>query len=145
MRFARVSRRYQEMVYDEARWIKRLISMGCWDEAEARRKSEGSSRRMLGAQVSRQRHALPYQLQSQPSVSRLASRPGLEGNPQSIPLDVRLQESGGEEKLGNYISIGSPKFHANGGIYIDHLDLELERAGRSVNLKASFAGPAHSF
>lgn len=40
MRFARVSRRMREMVYDDTRWIARLKSMGCWDEAEARRRFE---------------------------------------------------------------------------------------------------------
>ena len=104
------------MVYDEARWIKRLISMGCWDEAEARRKSEGSTRRMLGAQASQQRHALPYQLHSQTPDSRVASRPGRGGIAQSIPLDVRLQKRGEEEKLGNYVSIELPESHADDGI-----------------------------
>lgn len=33
---ARVSRRMREMVYDDARWVRRLHSMGCWNEAEAR-------------------------------------------------------------------------------------------------------------
>ncbi|KAI9882841.1 MAG: peroxisome biogenesis factor 10 [Watsoniomyces obsoletus] len=49
LRFAQVSKRYQEMVYDDARWIKRLINMGCWDEAEARRHSEGSLRGSVGS------------------------------------------------------------------------------------------------
>ncbi|SPQ21139.1 4ce2aee9-f633-4cda-a6bb-fda4632c6246 [Thermothielavioides terrestris] len=40
MRVARVSRRMREMVYDDSRWVARLRSMGCWDEAEARRRFE---------------------------------------------------------------------------------------------------------
>ncbi|OAA64520.1 secretion pathway protein sls2 [Niveomyces insectorum RCEF 264] len=40
LRFARVSRRMREMVYDDTRWIARLQSMGCWNEAEARRRFE---------------------------------------------------------------------------------------------------------
>ncbi|KAL2392199.1 F-box protein pof6 [Exophiala dermatitidis] len=40
LRFARTSRRMLEMVYDDARWIKRLRSMGCWNDAEARAKAE---------------------------------------------------------------------------------------------------------
>lgn len=31
-----------EMVYDDARWVKRLRSMGCWNDAEARRRAEAS-------------------------------------------------------------------------------------------------------
>ncbi|KAL2025052.1 hypothetical protein VTK56DRAFT_54 [Thermocarpiscus australiensis] len=45
MRFARTSRRMREMVYDDARWVARLRSMGCWDEAEARRQFEEAMRR----------------------------------------------------------------------------------------------------
>ncbi len=44
IRFARVSRRMQEMVYEEARWIGRLRKMGVWDEAEARRRAGGESK-----------------------------------------------------------------------------------------------------
>ncbi|EXJ96446.1 hypothetical protein A1O1_01572 [Capronia coronata CBS 617.96] len=40
LRFARVSRRMHEMVYDDARWIKRLRRMGCWNDAEARTRAE---------------------------------------------------------------------------------------------------------
>lgn len=45
MRFARVSRRMREMVYDDTRWVARLKSMGCWDETEARRRFEDMMRR----------------------------------------------------------------------------------------------------
>lgn len=44
LRFARVSRRMQEMVYDDARWVQRLKKMGVWDEAEARRRTDGMSK-----------------------------------------------------------------------------------------------------
>ncbi|PTB35478.1 uncharacterized protein TrAFT101_009024 [Trichoderma asperellum] len=45
MRCARVSRRLQEMVYDDTRWVSRLKSMGCWDEREARQRFEDAVRR----------------------------------------------------------------------------------------------------
>ncbi|KAM4055920.1 exocyst complex component sec10 domain-containing protein [Hirsutella rhossiliensis] len=45
LRVARTSRRLQEMVYDDTRWVSRLKSMGCWDEREARRRFEESVRR----------------------------------------------------------------------------------------------------
>ncbi|PNY27641.1 F-box protein pof6 [Tolypocladium capitatum] len=45
MRVARTSRRVQEMVYDDTRWVSRLKSMACWDEREARRRFEESVRR----------------------------------------------------------------------------------------------------
>ncbi|PHH64918.1 hypothetical protein CDD81_3775 [Ophiocordyceps australis] len=45
MRMARVSRRLQEMVYDDTRWVSRLRNMGCWKEEEARRRFGESMRR----------------------------------------------------------------------------------------------------
>ena len=51
LRFARASRRMREMVYDDTRWVTRLKSMGCWNEAEARRRfDEAMKRRQEGAQ-----------------------------------------------------------------------------------------------
>ncbi|KAF2098763.1 secretion pathway protein Sls2/Rcy1 [Rhizodiscina lignyota] len=46
MRFACTSKRMREMVYDDSRWVKRLQSMGVWDEAEARKRAEEMMRRM---------------------------------------------------------------------------------------------------
>ncbi|KAJ9503671.1 F-box protein: endocytic membrane traffic, recycling ReCYcling 1 [Exophiala xenobiotica] len=40
LRFARTSRRMHEMVYDEARWVRRLRAMGCWNDAGARKRTE---------------------------------------------------------------------------------------------------------
>lgn len=45
MRFARVSRRMQEMVYDDTRWVHRLRLMGVWNEAEARKRFEEAMKR----------------------------------------------------------------------------------------------------
>uniref|UniRef100_L7J0X7 F-box protein pof6 n=1 Tax=Pyricularia oryzae (strain P131) TaxID=1143193 RepID=L7J0X7_PYRO1 len=54
MRFACVSRRMQEMVYDDTRWVARLKSMGCWDEAEARRRwDEAVARRQAAGERER--------------------------------------------------------------------------------------------
>lgn len=49
-RFAQTSRRMQEMVYDDTRWIQRLKSMGCWNEAEARHRFDEAMRRRAQAQ-----------------------------------------------------------------------------------------------
>jgi len=35
----------REMVYDDTRWVARLRSMGCWDEAEARRRFDEAMKR----------------------------------------------------------------------------------------------------
>lgn len=48
--FARTSKRMQEMVYDDTRWIQRLKSMGCWNETEARQRFEEAMRKKLEAQ-----------------------------------------------------------------------------------------------
>ncbi|EGX92526.1 secretion pathway protein Sls2/Rcy1 [Cordyceps militaris CM01] len=45
MRVARTSRRMQDMVYEDPRWVSRLKSMGCWDEREARQRFEDAVRR----------------------------------------------------------------------------------------------------
>lgn len=45
LRVARTSRRMQEMVYDDTRWVSRLKSMGCWNEHEARKRFEDAVRR----------------------------------------------------------------------------------------------------
>lgn len=42
IRFAQVSRRMQEMVYEDSRWVSRLRSMGCWNENEARKRVDGT-------------------------------------------------------------------------------------------------------
>lgn len=48
--FARTSKRMQEMVYDDTRWIQRLKSMGCWNDAEAKQRFEEGMRRNLEVQ-----------------------------------------------------------------------------------------------
>ncbi|ETN38909.1 uncharacterized protein HMPREF1541_06951 [Cyphellophora europaea CBS 101466] len=55
LRFARVSRRMQEMVYDDTRWISRLKSMDCWDEREARQRADSSRSSDLQAPQARRR------------------------------------------------------------------------------------------
>ncbi|PHH75031.1 hypothetical protein CDD82_4619 [Ophiocordyceps australis] len=57
MRMARVSRRLQEMVYDDTRWVSRLRNMGCWNEEEARRR--------FGEWVRRRREAAGRQANGQ--------------------------------------------------------------------------------
>ncbi|KAK5681584.1 F-box protein: endocytic membrane traffic, recycling ReCYcling 1 [Elasticomyces elasticus] len=50
VRFARVSRRLQEMVYDDTRWVQKLRLVSAWDEVEARRRFEEALRRKAEAQ-----------------------------------------------------------------------------------------------
>ncbi|KAI4122523.1 MAG: hypothetical protein LQ338_005769, partial [Usnochroma carphineum] len=50
IRFARVSKRVKEMVYDDTRWVQRLRLMACWDEAEARKRAEAAWRNRAGSQ-----------------------------------------------------------------------------------------------
>ncbi|KAM3516071.1 hypothetical protein MY11210_000353 [Beauveria gryllotalpidicola] len=60
MRVARTSRRMQEMVYEDPRWVSRLKSMGCWDEREARQRFEDAVRRrreQAAAQAAAQKDA----------------------------------------------------------------------------------------
>ncbi|KAK5113883.1 hypothetical protein LTR85_010416 [Meristemomyces frigidus] len=50
LRFARVSRRLQEMVYDDTRWIQKLQAIGVWNESEARARFEEAMKRKAEAQ-----------------------------------------------------------------------------------------------
>ena len=50
LRFARVSRRLQEMVYDDTRWIQKLRMMGVWNEGEARQRVEDALKKKADAQ-----------------------------------------------------------------------------------------------
>lgn len=43
----------REMVYDDTRWVTRLKSMGCWDEAEARRRFDEAMQRRRRAAADR--------------------------------------------------------------------------------------------
>ncbi|KAK0934072.1 F-box protein: endocytic membrane traffic, recycling ReCYcling 1 [Friedmanniomyces endolithicus] len=54
MRFARVSRRLQEMVYDDTRWTQKLKAIGVWNEHEARQRVEEAMRRKAEAQRARE-------------------------------------------------------------------------------------------
>ncbi|KAK3117672.1 F-box protein: endocytic membrane traffic, recycling ReCYcling 1 [Teratosphaeriaceae sp. CCFEE 6253] len=49
IRFARVSRKLREMVYDDTRWIQKLKQLGLWDEREARQRLEEAVRRKAEA------------------------------------------------------------------------------------------------
>lgn len=42
--FARTSKRMQEMVYEDSRWVRRLKSMGVWNDGEARKRFEDALR-----------------------------------------------------------------------------------------------------
>ena len=44
MRFARVSHRMKEMVYEDSRWVQRLQRMNVWDEAEARQRKDSPAK-----------------------------------------------------------------------------------------------------
>ncbi|KAI7517840.1 hypothetical protein KC316_g20617, partial [Hortaea werneckii] len=50
IRCARVSRRLQEMVYDDTRWVQKLRAMDAWNEVEARQRFEESLKRKVDAQ-----------------------------------------------------------------------------------------------
>ena len=50
LRAARVSRRLQEMVYDDTRWIQKLKALELWNEGEARQRVDEALRRRTAAQ-----------------------------------------------------------------------------------------------
>lgn len=54
LRFAQVSRRLQEMVYDDTRWVQKLRAMKAWNEAEARQRVEDAMKRKTESQLATQ-------------------------------------------------------------------------------------------
>ncbi|EMC91403.1 hypothetical protein BAUCODRAFT_127303 [Baudoinia panamericana UAMH 10762] len=54
LHFAQVSRRLQEMVYDDSRWVQKLKQMGLWNENEARQRFEEAMKRKAEAQRARE-------------------------------------------------------------------------------------------
>lgn len=54
LRFARVSRKLKEMVYDDTRWIQKLKAIGVWNESEAKRRVEEAMKRKAEAQVAKE-------------------------------------------------------------------------------------------
>lgn len=50
MHCARVSRRMQEMVYDDTRWIQKLKAMGVWNDIEARQRYDESVQKKVAPQ-----------------------------------------------------------------------------------------------
>lgn len=73
MRFARASRRMQEMVYDDTRWVSRLRAMGCWDEAEARKRWEDSVRRRREAAAKAKEQQKQQHAQQKPAHGHQAN------------------------------------------------------------------------
>jgi recyclin-1 len=88
--FARTSKRMQEMVYDDTRWIQRLKSMGCWNDVEAKKRFEESTRRKLEAQKVEEARRAGVALNG--SIN--GTPPGVEGQPRgSLTLfDAAIEE-----------------------------------------------------
>lgn len=94
-----MSKRLKEMVYEDARWIRRLKLMGCWDEALARRESEESSRRKLESQSTTNHQGVV----TQPGVNRNlngATEKGKSGTPSSIKSGLGSKNERREKATG---------------------------------------------
>jgi recyclin-1 len=99
-RFARTSKRMQEMVYDDTRWIQRLKSMGCWNDLEAKKRFEEGMRRKMEAQKAEEARrvgvtlngttkGLPPGTNGQPKVSMTLFDAALEEDMQRKSLDTK--------------------------------------------------------
>ncbi|KAL9588654.1 MAG: hypothetical protein Q9203_002548 [Teloschistes exilis] len=80
--FARVSKRMKEMVYDDPRWVQRLQLMGCWNEAEARKRAEAAWRQRAGSQ------GLPHKEQAERAGI------GVKGGAKSMPGGENVGKGG---------------------------------------------------
>lgn len=83
MRFARVSRRLQEMVYDDTRWVQKLKAIGVWNEFEARKRFEDA--------MQRKREALAKQTAGKDGAVAAAPQP-------SRPGSMTIFDAGEEER-----------------------------------------------
>jgi recyclin-1 len=100
--FARTSKRMQEMVYDDTRWIQRLKSMGCWNDVEAKKRFEESMRRKMEAQKAEEArragvgingttNGLPPGTDGLPRTSTTLFDAALEEDMQRSPQDHQLR------------------------------------------------------
>lgn len=99
IRFAQVSRRMKEMVYDDSRWVLRLRLMGCWNEAEARRRAEATWRKRAGSQGL--------------SQEEQAERTGIGVNGNTVPV-IGLDRSRTESKTLSDDGWEQVRFRMNG-------------------------------
>ncbi|KAI9850576.1 MAG: F-box protein: endocytic membrane traffic, recycling ReCYcling 1 [Thelocarpon superellum] len=84
LRFARASKRMKEMVYDDTRWVQKLQRMGCWSEAEARKRFEAGMRRKWEAQRSTKDEAT--------SLEAVANEDATAERPNITLFDAGLEE-----------------------------------------------------
>lgn len=92
MRFARVSRRLQEMVYDDTRWVQKLRIIGVWNENEARQRFEDAAKRKAEAQRAREAEEARRTGANQPSGMN-----GVAGGGRHHAGSVTLFDAGFEE------------------------------------------------
>ncbi|EOA80807.1 F-box protein: endocytic membrane traffic [Exserohilum turcicum] len=88
--FARTSRRMREMVYDDTRWQQRLRSMGCWDEAEAKRRFDETMRKKLEAQRAEEARAAGVALN--PTTSGIPAADDHMGKTSMTLFDAAVEE-----------------------------------------------------
>ena len=92
LRFARVSRRVREMVYDDTRWIQKLKAIGVWNEAEARQRVEDAMKRKVEAQ-----RAKEVEEAKRTGVNLQGSINGIAGGGRPNTANVTLFDAGAEE------------------------------------------------
>ncbi|KAK5173568.1 F-box protein: endocytic membrane traffic, recycling ReCYcling 1 [Saxophila tyrrhenica] len=92
MQCARVSRRLQEMVYDDTRWIQKLKAIGVWNEAEARQRIEDAMKRKVEAQRAREADEA-----KRTGVNLPGSVNGIAGGGRQHAGSVTLFDAGAEE------------------------------------------------
>lgn len=92
LRFARVSRRLREMVYDDTRWIQKLKAVGVWNEAEARQRVEDAMKRKAEAQKAKEAEE-----SKRTGVGLQGSMNGIAGGGRPHAGSVTLFDAGKEE------------------------------------------------
>lgn len=129
MRFARVSRKLQEMVYDDTRWVQKLKTIGVWNENEARQRFEEAMKRKVEAQRVKEADEA-----RRTGVTLMGSVNGIAGGGRQHAGSVTLFDAGVEEDRYRK-SLESPKSIVRRGTLTDGFD-ELP-ISTSFNTRAS--------
>ncbi|SMQ52657.1 unnamed protein product [Zymoseptoria tritici ST99CH_1A5] len=103
LRFARVSRRLQEMVYDDTRWIQKLNAMRAWNEAEARQRMEEAVKRKTQTQRTKQTHEADRTVAHPGSVNGFTGI-GRQHSASTMLFDASLEEQKSKRRLSEGFS-----------------------------------------
>ena len=109
MAFARVSRRLQEMVYDDTRWVTKLQLIGVWNETEARKRFDDAMRRKRASEAARRTEE--EKTFAATRAAKAAASPTGTAARTSTLFDVAEEESRAAAAKAEKLAIGKKMIH----------------------------------